>query len=230
MQVICSECGAAFAVRDELQGRTLKCRHCQSAITVPQAQSDIFGDFDASAWDAEPLAPPRQLRRNKRPRTALPDLQSLIPKIMAGLCIAGAVGLLLAGYLGVIIPALCTVLVWVATRSSWEERHRPYQLTFSLAAGVGVMIVFAVIATRNLDGLLDLGVLLLALAWLLAKPGILPVVFLTVIFIAHSVFMMTLWNGLIPQERNTVVVLMAINDTIIVTAWCGWWLSRRNRN
>src|SRR5687767_1148083 len=100
MQVTCSDCGAKYQVRDEHRGKSLRCKSCQTVITIPAGDDEMFGGFAAADWEApsEEGMPPRQ-RKPRKPQArsgAGPD-PVLMSRVMAGLCVAMAVGFVVAG-------------------------------------------------------------------------------------------------------------------------------------
>jgi dienelactone hydrolase len=69
LSVTCPDCGKAYKVKEELAGKTIRCRECQGKIRIPAAETeDESLDFDASEMEAE--APPEDLpppRSKSRP-------------------------------------------------------------------------------------------------------------------------------------------------------------------
>lgn len=101
----------------------------------------------------------------------------------AAAIVAIVVGLAAALYSGIhlLIPLVLTGLVWGATRRLLPDRPTDFVTAAAVQVGhlLWITVGLVVIGALTVD-LVDIAILLAGSVWLLAKPGLAPVVVLTV--------------------------------------------------
>lgn len=96
--------------------------------------------------------------------------------------VAAGVAIALGAYSGLhlLLPLAATVLAWWAGTRMLPESRRPVLPAAAVQAGHLLWLVFGQVVGRGLDrGVIDLVILALGVAWLVARPGLAPILVLT---------------------------------------------------
>jgi hypothetical protein len=101
------------------------------------------------------------------------------PSTIVATVIAIAVGVYSGTHL--LIPLALTGLAWWAGRKLFPERSRGYVAAAAVQAGhlLWIAVGLVVIGALTVD-LVDIAILLVGVAWLLLRPGLAPVIVLTI--------------------------------------------------
>ena len=101
----------------------------------------------------------------------------------ASAIVATMVGIAVGAYSGIhlLIPLALTGLVWWAGRKLFPDRSPDYVAAAAVQAGhlLWIAIGMIVIGALTVD-LVDITILLIGIVWLLARPGLAPVIVLTI--------------------------------------------------
>lgn len=101
----------------------------------------------------------------------------------ASVVVATVVAIALGVYSGLhlVIPLALTGLVWWAARKRFPDRSPDYIAAAAVQAGhlLWIAVGLIVIGTLTVD-LVDIAILLIGVFWLLLRPGLAPVVVLTI--------------------------------------------------
>ena len=101
----------------------------------------------------------------------------------ASAIVATVVGIAVGVYSGIhlLIPLVLTGLAWWAGRKLFPERSPAYVAAAAVQAGYLLWTVVGLIVNRALTvDLVDIAILLIGVAWLLLRPGLAPVIVLTI--------------------------------------------------
>lgn len=101
----------------------------------------------------------------------------------ASAIVATMVGIAVGAYSGIhlLIPLALTGLVWWAGRKLFPDRSRDYVAAAAVLAGQLLWIAVGLIAIGPLRvDLVDIAILLIGVFWLLLRPGLAPVIVLTI--------------------------------------------------
>ena len=97
--------------------------------------------------------------------------------------VATVVGIAVGVYSGthLLIPLAITGLVWWAVRKLFPDRSRDYVAAAAVQAGhlLWIAVGLIVIGALTVD-LVDIAILLVGVVWLLLRPGLAPVIVLTI--------------------------------------------------
>lgn len=101
------------------------------------------------------------------------------PSAIAATVVGVAVGVYSGMHL--LVPLALTSLVWWAGRKLFPERSPDYVAAAAVQAGhlLWITVGLIVIGALTVD-LLDIAILLIGVAWLLLRPGLAPVIVLTI--------------------------------------------------
>jgi hypothetical protein len=103
--------------------------------------------------------------------------------VKASVVVATVVAIALGVYSGLhlVIPLALTGLVWWAARKRFPDRSPDYIAAAAVQAGhlLWIAVGLIVIGTLTVD-LVDIAILLIGVFWLLLRPGLAPVVVLTI--------------------------------------------------
>jgi len=168
--------------------------------------------------------PPRK-KRPKRTRERESPGTSGWKWAPAGLWILSAlvaIGLFAAGHTFVILPALVVSASAVATKKSVADPLLTYRSAICLLIGFVFMVGLALVASRRLEFLIDVGLSLLGLAFLVNSPGIGACVFLTSFSIGSVGFPLSRRNELTASERSALTTQSAILAMLTIALWVGW--------
>jgi uncharacterized protein (TIGR03067 family)/predicted Zn finger-like uncharacterized protein len=87
IQMNCPKCGKKYTLKDELLGKTVRCKDCLTSFEVnpPQAEPEVMAEV------VEPPQPPEPAAKVKRKEKSRPSSMKLSP----GLMITGGIGVVL---------------------------------------------------------------------------------------------------------------------------------------
>ena len=91
----CSECGRVYHVKDELDGKKIRCKECQAVVLV---QSESEDDWDESV--EEEFQPPVRQSTTKKGKRKSRGTGMPVSIIVALICVAIMIGITLLGILG----------------------------------------------------------------------------------------------------------------------------------
>ncbi len=93
----CHECGRVYHVKDELDGKKIRCKECQAVVLV---QSESEDDWDESV-DEEELQPPIRQSKSKKTKRRSGGISIPTPILIALACVAVMIALTLLEILGI---------------------------------------------------------------------------------------------------------------------------------
>ena len=102
-------------------------------------------------------------------------------KASAIVATVGGIGVGVYSGMHLLVPLVLTGLAWWAGRKLFPERSRDYVAAAAVQAGhlLWIAVGLIVIGALTVD-LVDIAILLVGVAWLLLRPGLAPVIVLTI--------------------------------------------------
>lgn len=95
----CGECGRVYNVKDELDGKKIRCKDCQAVILV-QSESESEDDWDESVDEGE-FQPPVRQSNSKKTKRRSGGIGIPTPILIALACVAVMIALTLLEILGI---------------------------------------------------------------------------------------------------------------------------------
>lgn len=132
ISVRCKKCSAKYKLKEELAGKKIRCRECQSPIRVPAPVVEDEDDFlnalsgaeeGSSAWDdmdEDPLPKPRKKKPKPKPKRKRKKQSSgnsagiIISSILGIALLFGGIGLRIAIKSGAIANLLASSISWTS--------------------------------------------------------------------------------------------------------------------
>lgn len=123
---------------------------------------------------------------------------------------------------GAIIPALGTGLAFALTRSGVTERLRPYHPAYCVGTAMIIWLLWTLMATGHRDLLIDLGLLLLGLAFVSLLPGVISASVLSIILVGYAGVVWTQRGEATPGERAVITVEITLLLLTVAATWTGF--------
>lgn len=145
----CKKCRKGYRVKDDFAGKRLRCKQCQAAIEVPQADPwDVEADFEDYEEEL-PVQPKRTKKRKKRSRDSIP-IAMIIAMSLLGFLVALEILRILAGLLAgdlMTIPRIFGVIFWGLIINSLRLGNNKVRIGTIILACLAMFFVLMSVAT-----------------------------------------------------------------------------------
>ncbi len=159
----CSNCQASLKVKDELAGRRVRCKACNSVITIPQPADDLddFSDLIIEAVDESPekdlpLSLPAQTPQRKKGKTRRKSsevVDSELSQAALWSVILGALALLCCGFLAGIPAVVAGIIALVNIGNSRGALHGKGVAITGMVLGIAGPVLTTIIVLNNMGGI-----------------------------------------------------------------------------